>query len=129
MPRRSPISCPLCQSPRVRPARTKGFREILLKLLGYDCARCLQCGHRFMATPIGSLGNVTYAKCPRCLRLDLAVWDPKYYRASFWTELKVWFGGHRWRCEPCRTNFVSFRPRKEKYSGAGAGEDQNLLPI
>lgn len=131
MPRRGPIVCPHCDSHKVKPASPRGFRERLLSLFGYEPARCSDCGNHFLAMPAGGLGAATYAKCPRCLRMDLTTWDPKYYRASSWLELKVWFGAHRWRCEPCRTNFVSFRSRKEKYvrPGANPAEDDHLLPI
>ncbi len=71
-----------------------------------------------MASPVG-ITNAKYAKCPRCLRMDLSAWDPKYYRPSFWMELRVWLGAHRWRCDPCRHNFVSFRPRKLRYVRPG----------
>ena len=131
MSRRGPIICPKCGSGHVKPVHARTLRERFLKLVADDCARWSSCGHRFMATPTGNLGNVTFARCPRCLRMDLGTWDPKYYRPSLWMEFKVWFGANRWRCEPCRTNFVSFRPRKEKYvrPGADPNQDDDLLPI
>jgi hypothetical protein len=129
LPRRGPISCPVCDSPLVKPARVRRLRERLFALLGYDCARCSACGHRFLASPIGHFESIAFAKCPKCLRMDLTTWDPKYYRPSAWMNLKLWFGAHCWRCEPCRTNFVSFRSRKEKYVRPGGDQDEDLLPI
>lgn len=120
MPRRGPVVCPVCDSHTVKAARPRGFRERLLTLFGYQAAHCLACHHYFLALPTGGWGNVTYARCPRCLRMDLSTWDPKYYRTSRWSALKLWFGASRWRCEPCRHNFVSFRPRREKYVRPGA---------
>jgi hypothetical protein len=52
--------------------------------------------------------------------MDLTTWDPKYYRTSAWQDLQLWLGGNRWRCEPCRCNFVSVRPRRERYQRPGA---------
>jgi hypothetical protein len=60
-------------------------------------------------------GAILYAKCPRCLRQDLSTWDLKHYRAGNWMRFQMLLGGRRWRCEVCRCNFVSLRPRKEKY--------------
>jgi len=67
-----------------------------------------------------------YARCPRCLRQDLSTWDLHYYRASFGMRVWMLLGAKRWRCEACRCNFVSLRPRREKYvrpaaPAAGAG--------
>ncbi len=56
-----------------------------------------------------------YAQCPRCLRQDLTTWDLRHYRATGWMRLRILLGAKRWRCEVCRCNFVSLRPRKEKY--------------
>jgi hypothetical protein len=47
--------------------------------------------------------------------MDLSTWDLKLYRATKWMRLQIWFGGHPWRCDRCRHNFVSFRPRKERF--------------
>jgi hypothetical protein len=47
--------------------------------------------------------------------MDLSSWDLKMYRPSAMMRLKLWFGANTWRCDPCRNNFASFRPRKEKY--------------
>lgn len=76
--------------------------------------------------PLQGWRSLTYAKCPKCLRMDLSMWDPKYYRSSLLTSVLVWLGANRWRCEPCRTNFVSFRPRKEKYRRPGESPNGSL---
>ncbi len=43
-------------------------------------------------------------------------------------QLQLLVGANRWRCEVCRCNFVSLRPRKEKYvrpaERAGTDEEQ-----
>lgn len=108
------VQCPECGRREVRSERMYGFRERVLALAGHYAFRCEHCCTRFLERPV-DLASVVYAKCPKCLRMDLSSWDPKYYRVSVWSEVKVWLGGHRWRCEPCRRNFVSWRMRREKY--------------
>jgi hypothetical protein len=56
-----------------------------------------------------------YTQCPRCLRQDLSTWDLRHYHATLWMRVRMLFGARRWRCEVCRCNFLSLRPRKEKY--------------
>lgn len=114
MPKRKFVNCPECDSPHARSMPAHGFRQNLLLLFGFYPFRCSDCYHRFLANPLG-VANAGYAKCPRCLRMDLSTWDPKYYKQSAWMDLKAWFGAHRWRCDPCRTNFMSWRPRKQRY--------------
>lgn len=114
MGKRKLVDCPRCDSSNTRSARTRGFIDQFLSLLGFYAFRCSDCNFRFRANPLG-VTNAGYAKCPRCLRMDLTTWDPKYYKPSRWTDLKVWLGAHRWRCDPCRNNFVSWRRRKQRY--------------
>lgn len=68
-----------------------------------------------MATPGGGAAGAAYAKCPKCLRMDLATWETAHYRVPLPARLLLALGAHRWRCEPCRTNFTSFRKRKVPY--------------
>jgi hypothetical protein len=56
-----------------------------------------------------------WARCPRCWRTDLATWSEEDYRAPAFQNLRIAFGAHRFRCEYCRVNFTSFRPRLERY--------------
>lgn len=115
MARRGPIQCPACGSSHARPSRARTVGERLLRYFGYDFARCHDCLHRFPVAPLPGWGSLAYARCPKCLRMDLTVWDPDQYRISSLTRLRIWLGANRWRCEPCRTNFASFLPRKTKY--------------
>ncbi|HEY3440110.1 MAG TPA: hypothetical protein VGK29_05140 [Paludibaculum sp.] len=103
----------------MRTGKARGLIEHLLTWFGRFPFRCHDCGARFHDVPIG-LSAIIYAKCPRCLRMDLTVWDPKYYRTSRWQDLQLALGGHHWRCEPCRCNFVSVRTRRERYRRPGA---------
>ena len=121
------VNCPECGSDDVRSVRTHGLHELFLSLLGLYQFRCSTCYKQFTARPLG-VAAAAFAKCPKCCRMDLTVWDPKYYRAGVWIEVKAWLGGNRWRCEPCRCNFVSWRPRKEKYVKPEAPETGEAKP-
>jgi hypothetical protein len=48
--------------------------------------------------------------------MDLNGWTGKTYTPPFFMGLKVYFGAKKWRCEYCRLNFASFRPRKEVFT-------------
>jgi hypothetical protein len=106
--------CPECDSPDVRAVRTQGAREKLLALFGFYAFYCRDCCTRSVLRPLGP-ATAAYARCPRCCRMDLTTWDPRHYHPEFWMDLKAWLGGNRWRCEPCRRNFVSWRPRRSRY--------------
>ncbi len=47
--------------------------------------------------------------------MDLSRWSKNNYRVTFWKNVLLLLGGHPYRCEYCRVNFVSFRRRKERY--------------
>lgn len=117
------VCCPNCGSSEVEPVETRGFREIALTLLGSYDFYCNNCNQQFVTRPMGA-GSLFYAKCPRCYRMDLTIWDPKRYRSSTWDNFLLNFGANCWRCEPCRCNFVSFRGRKAKYVRPGKSESE-----
>jgi hypothetical protein len=101
--------------------------ESLASLAGFQAARCHNCAHRYMAQPFG-VTKLWWAKCPRCYRMDLSTWDPKYYHVGGWTALRLAIGARRWRCEACRCNFASFRARQTKYvraEPAGASDEED----
>ncbi|MES1256830.1 MAG: hypothetical protein ABUS51_00310 [Acidobacteriota bacterium] len=77
--------------------------------------RCLDCKTRFVTSTL-NLGDMWYAHCPRCDRMDLNQWTGKNYEPPFLTNLMITFGANRWRCEYCRINFSSFRKRKEVFT-------------
>lgn len=110
MASRGIICCTVCGSANVRTARFHGWREAAMLLCGYYVFRCRECRTRFIQRPL-PIQALLYAKCPSCLRTDLTSWDPKLYRRSRWQDLQVWLGASRLRCDACRRNFISWRPR------------------
>ncbi|HWR52003.1 MAG TPA: hypothetical protein VN428_12900, partial [Bryobacteraceae bacterium] len=42
-------------------------------------------------------------------------WSEEDYRAPALQNLRIALGAHRFRCEYCRVNFTSFRPRMQRY--------------
>lgn len=112
------IACPRCGSRHLRPARNRSFAEVMGRLRFVAPLRCLDCNKRFVG-PTVIWKDLLYARCPVCLRMDLATWTGKTYRRPpLWVGLRVAFGAHRWRCEYCRMNFAGFRPRKEVFTFA-----------
>jgi DNA-directed RNA polymerase subunit RPC12/RpoP len=110
-----PIQCPKCGSRFLRDSKPRDAAE---KRLGWQLMsplRCLDCKTRFVGKTF-SLGDMRYAHCPRCDRMDLNQWTGKNYFPPFFTGLLVSFGANRWRCEYCRVNFASFRKRKEIFT-------------
>lgn len=78
--------------------------------------RCRDCGARFRADVL-MLKRLLYAKCPRCLRLELTTWSRLNYASTRWETALVILGAQRYRCSGCRFNFVAFRPRLTSSKG------------
>lgn len=106
-----PIECEHCGSNSVRLARYNGIGERIKGFFGIQPFRCRDCKHRFTVS-IWLFDKFAYAKCPKCLRMDLVFWSKKYYKPSPLTNFLISMGAQRYRCSACRCNFVSFRPRK-----------------
>lgn len=103
------LLCPRCGGNQIRRARYRGKSEALRALLGVYPFRCTDCGTRFLEGVL-LLKRLWYAKCPRCLRTDLATWSRRAYQATPWQSVQLYFGAQRCRCTACRCNFVSFKP-------------------
>jgi hypothetical protein len=48
--------------------------------------------------------------------MDLATWSEEDYFATGRQIVMLRLGAKPYRCEYCRCNFVSFRPRRERFS-------------
>ena len=105
------LECANCGSKQIRRARYANWAERLRGVLGIHPFRCRRCTHRFSVS-IWLFGKLRYAKCPRCLRLELTTWSRRYYKVGFLKNFLIAFGAQKYRCPACRCNFVSFRPRK-----------------
>src|ERR1700733_806883 len=104
------LACPECGGSNVRRSRYQSTKERLGALFAKYPFRCRDCRARFRADVL-MLKWLVYAKCPRCLRLELTTWSRQNYSSSPWQTLLLRLGAQRCRCSACRFNFVAFRPR------------------
>ena len=109
------LACPQCGKREARVSRSRGFAEYFKSLIGVYQLRCRRCRARW-ETSVWAEGAWRYARCPRCYRQQLTTWSEQYYRPPAWTTLLLRMGATPYRCTPCRCNFASFRPCKERYS-------------
>ena len=109
------VQCPKCGSRFIRESRRKDDSEKLSAWKFEQPLRCTDCKTRFIASTV-SFGELRYAHCPKCDCMDLNRWTGKSYEPPCWVGLKAKLGANRWRCEYCRLNFSSFRPRKEVFT-------------
>lgn len=109
------VSCPQCGSRFLDLVKARTLAERWAGLQGVHKLRCFDCRHQFTASTL-ILEDFKYARCPKCLRMDLNLWSEKDFEptrsSSFWIAL----GARKYRCEYCRLNFTSFRRRKEIFS-------------
>jgi DNA-directed RNA polymerase subunit RPC12/RpoP len=110
-----PIQCPNCGSRFLRDSKPRDAAEKRLAWRFMSPLRCLDCKTRFVGKTF-SLGDMRYAHCPQCDRMDLNQWTGKNYLPPFFTAFLIGVGANRWRCEYCRVNFASFRKRKEIFT-------------
>ena len=89
--------------------------------------RCRRCRHSW-ETSAWANQAWRYARCPRCYRQDLSTWDTSYYNPDFSTGLLLALGARPQRCEACRCNFASYRPRRRRYSRKHKEVDTTSLP-
>jgi hypothetical protein len=108
------LTCPKCGGQNVRFAYIRTPAERLASFVGIRPIRCRDCRTRF-ATKLWKPADMVYARCPRCWNLKLSTWSPSQYRVPPGKGILMFFGANPYRCERCRHNFVSFRPRKFRY--------------
>ena len=109
------LACPKCGSKNLRYAHLRGTGEHLWSWLGIRPLRCRACYCRFIERT-WRFSSVRFARCPRCWRQDLSRWSTEDYHVPFFRGLMLNLGANPYRCEYCRTNFISFRKRKERYN-------------
>jgi len=117
--------CPLCGSPDIRRSRRQSWREIPKMFVGIYPFRCLRCGGRFVGN-VWILATGGNANCPKCLRMDLKPSTKKDSHLTCRERLMISLGAHRYRCVPCRLNFLSMKPCLRN-SGAEVGCHDRLL--
>jgi hypothetical protein len=109
------LSCPKCGTRDARVSHRQGFKEHIQALFGTYPLRCRRCKTRW-STNVWHAGDWKYARCPRCYRQELTTWSQQYYHPPLWTRILLRCGATPYRCTPCRCNFASYRPCKERYS-------------
>ncbi len=109
------LACPQCGTRDVRVSQRQTLGEYFKGLLGIYPLRCRRCRARWLTSSWAG-GAWRYARCPRCYRQELATWSEQYYRPPSTMKFMLRLGATPYRCAPCRCNFASFRPCKERYS-------------
>jgi DNA-directed RNA polymerase subunit RPC12/RpoP len=104
------LNCPNCGVSTVRRSRRANISQLFRMMLGVYPFRCMACGDRFSAN-VWLVSSWRYAKCPRCLNLNLTDWPKRHYHVTTWGQIMSALGAKKQRCNRCRTNFMSFRPR------------------
>jgi predicted Zn-ribbon and HTH transcriptional regulator len=115
--------CPRCGSRNLRYSRLRSPAERLTSLLGVRPIRCRDCHVRFVDRTFHVI-NLRYARCPKCFRTDLSTWSRNHYKLSVYKRLLLSLGAKPYRCDGCRYNFVSFRPRKKKSRSTARKEQE-----
>lgn len=105
--------CPECGATEFRVSRFRDFGEWLQSWFGVHWMRCKKCGARYSDHP-WRWSTLWYAKCPRCYEMELRDWQEKYHLPPWRVRILTSFGWKQQRCEACRYNFVSLRPRWKK---------------
>jgi len=120
------LTCPQCGSRDLRHSHFRNAVERLGGLFGIYPLRCRVCRARFVVRT-WRMADLRYAKCPKCMRMDLSVWSETHYRVATFKSFLLSLGANPYRCESCRHNFISFRRRKERFrrkrSRSQAGPD------
>lgn len=109
-----PFRCAACGSQSLRRSHRHSIFELPKMMTGQFPFRCNECHYRFFinvwATSVWTPSKGKCARCPQCLGVKLDDW-PQNRRPHLWQSLMLKFGANRYRCNVCRTNFVTFRKR------------------
>jgi len=106
------VACPNCGSRFLRESKPRADDP---KKRFASPLRCQDCKTRFIARTF-IVSDLKWARCPKCARMDLNGWAGKTCEPPLFMAMKISLGAERWRCEYCRVNFASFRPRKELFT-------------
>jgi hypothetical protein len=109
------LDCPQCGIRDARVSRPRGLIERAKSFVGLTQLRCRRCERRW-ETSVWAGGAWRFARCPRCYRQELTSWNRQHYHPPRWTRFLLRVGAAAMRCEACRCNFASFKPRKGRYS-------------
>ncbi len=109
------VCCPKCGSRYLRPLPCATLGEWLRSLFGTSRLRCGDCDTAFLART-WNFSLWRYARCPKCLRMDLGTWTEGQARPTAFMKLWLAAGASPYFCEYCRYPFASLRPRREKFS-------------
>jgi predicted nucleic acid-binding Zn ribbon protein len=113
------LNCPNCGASTVRRSRRVNTQEMVRMMMGIYPFRCTTCGDRFWGN-VWFFNSWRWARCSRCLSLNLTDWPKRHYHVSTWDHILTILGAKRHRCGQCRNNFLSFRPRMPAYQNAEA---------
>lgn len=106
------LVCERCGGRHLRRARLQGVRDFCYAVVGVYPFRCRDCQHRRWLS-VFLFSKFAYAKCPKCLGMQLSTWSRRHYNPGLLANLLITFGARQYRCPHCRCNFVSFRPWRE----------------
>lgn len=109
------VCCPKCGSRFLKVGKVSSAGGHFAALRGIHALQCGDCKNRFTGRTL-VVSDVKYARCPKCLRMDLNLWSEREFQGSRWMQMLIRVGARRFRCEYCRLNFVSFRKRKEIFT-------------
>jgi hypothetical protein len=88
----------------------RGIGERFESWFGIQHLRCRECGYRYTDQPL-RWPVLAHARCPKCANMVLRDWQEKYYLPPAPVRALTYIGWKQQRCESCRHNFVSLRPR------------------
>jgi len=90
------LSCPNCGASTVRRSRRVNSSEMVRMMLGVYPFRCTTCGDRFWAN-VWLFNSWRWAKCPRCLNLNLTDWPKRHYHVTTWAQILSTLGAKKHR--------------------------------
>ena len=103
------LICPGCGSYDCTRSRRRKL-EHLLSMFGILPWRCIACQKRFHARHV-PLRYLAYAHCRLCGNLELMIPRREKLARDWTARLAMWLGARPVRCDSCRNDFTTWRPR------------------